>query len=118
MALELVYLLREVAKRAAAQGEVRIPIESLREVVIRLLDEDNVALFSITRLDEELKVLQKLSFLAIDGNAVVVNRDTFLNTTKFVERQIELLKNDKYAMAILEKIKQKAQHVKILQPAQ
>jgi len=116
---ELVYLLREVAKRAG-QNEVRIPIESLREVIIKLLDEDNVVLFSITRLDEELKTLQKLSFLTINGDAVVITRDAFLNATEFVERQKELFKDDKYATAILEKIKQKAQYVKLLQqtPAQ
>ena len=116
---ELAYLLREVAKRAD-QNEMRIPIESLREVIIKLLDEDNVVLFSIARLDEELRTLQKLSFLTIDGDAVVIIRDAFLNTTEFVERQKELFKDDKYATAILEKIKQKAQYVKLLQqtPAQ
>lgn len=117
--LEFIYLLREAIKRAG-QNEVRIPIESLREVITKLLDEDNIALFSVARLDEELRTLQKLSFLTIDGDAVVIARDAFLNATEFVERQKELFKDDKYATAILEKIRQKAQHVKLLQqtPAQ
>lgn len=116
MAFEMLYLLRECAK-IAAQGEVRIPIESLKEVIIRLIDEDNVVIYSVAKIDEELRVLEKLSFLTIDGNMVVINKDAFLNATKFVERQEELLKNDRYATAILEKIKQKAQHVKLLQPS-
>jgi hypothetical protein len=111
---ETVYLLREVAKRAA-QNEIYIPTESLKEVIKRLLDEDNIV-YSVAKLDEELRVLQKLSFLTIDDDVVVIDREAFLNMTSFVERQKELLRNDKYAMAILEKIRQKAQHVKLLQP--
>jgi hypothetical protein len=115
MAFETIYLLREVAK-GAVQNKIYIPTESLKEVIKRLLDEDNVVIYSVTKLDEELRVLQKLSFLTIDVDVVVIDREAFLNMTSFVERQEELLRDDKYAMAILEKIRQKAQHVKLLQP--
>jgi hypothetical protein len=111
MAYETLYLLREVVKRAA-QNEIRIPIESLREIVIRLRDEDNVVIYSVARLDEELGALQKLSFLAIEGDAVVIRRDAFLDATRFVERQEELFRHDRYAATILEKIKQKAQQLR------
>ena len=72
-------------------------------------------IYSIARLDDELKTLQNLSFLTIDGDAVVIDREVFLSTTRFIERQEELFKNDSYAAAMLKKIKQKAQHVRLLQ---
>jgi hypothetical protein len=59
--------------------------------------------------------MQKLSFLTIDGDTVIIDREVFLNTTRFVERQEELFKDDSYATAILKKIKQKAQRVRLLQ---
>jgi len=116
MAFETIYLLREITKSAQpATAQIRIPVESLREVVRKLLDEDNIVIYSIARLDDELKTLQNLSFLTIDGDAVVIDREVFLSTTRFIERQEELFKNDSYATAILKKIKQKAQHVRLLQ---
>ncbi len=115
MAFETLYLLREVTKKAA-QNEVHIPVESLKEIIKKLRDEDNIVIYSVAKLDEELRALQNLSFLTIDGDVVVINREAFLNMTRFIERQEELFKDDNYAMAILKKIKQKAQHVKLLQP--
>ena len=116
MAFETIYLLREVAKSARpATAQIRIPVESLREVIRKLLDEDNIVIYSVARLDDELRTLKELSFLTIDGNAVVIDREVFLSTTRFIERQEELFKNDSYAAAMLKKIKQKAQHVRLLQ---
>jgi len=106
---ELMYMLRETAK-AAPQNEVHISIELLRDVIFKkLLEEDNIAIYpSETELHEDLKVLQKLSFLTVNGGVVVINRDAFLDATEFVEKQLQLFKDDRYAMAILEKLKQKA----------
>lgn len=106
--IKLVYMLREVAK-AAPQNELRISIELLKDVIFKkLLEEDNVVIYpSEAELYEDLKALQKLSFLTFDGDKIAINRD-FLNATSFVERQLQLLKGDRYATAILEKLKQRA----------
>jgi hypothetical protein len=114
---ELLYLLREAVKRVA-QNEVYIPIESLRAVV-KLFEDDDVAIYptnAIKDVVEDLKELQKLSFLAIDGDKVAINKETFLNATRFVERQEELLKDDRYATFLFAKLKQKAQYIQLLQP--
>jgi len=107
--IELIYMLREAAK-AAPQNEVHISIKSLRDAIFKkLLDEDNVAIYpSEAELHEDLKVLQKLSFLNVDNGVVVINRNAFLDATSFVEKQLQLFKYDRYATAILEKLRQRA----------
>jgi len=102
-------MLRETTK-AAPQNEVHISIELLRDVIFKkLLEEDNIAIYpSETELHEDLKVLRKLSFLTVNGGVVVINKDVFLGATEFVEKQLQLFKDDRYATAILEKLKQKA----------
>jgi hypothetical protein len=116
MVFETIYLLREAVKRVT-QNEVYISIKSLRDVIFKeLLEEDNIAIYSSEAgLDEDLKALQKLSFLTINDGKIVINREAFLNVTKFVEKQEELLKDDRYATAILKKLKQRAQHIQLLQ---
>jgi hypothetical protein len=116
MVFETIYLLREAVKRST-QNEVYISIKSLRDVIFKeLLDEDYIAIYSSEAgLDEDLKTLQKLSFLTINDGKIVINREAFLNATKFVEKQEELLKDDRYATAILKKLKQRAQHIQLLQ---
>jgi hypothetical protein len=108
---ETIYLLREVVKRAV-QSEVRIPVEALRAAVRKLLEEDNIAIYSSEAgLDEDLRTLQKQSLLTVDGGYVVIHKEGFLNATEFAERQEELLKGDRYAAYIFEKLKQKAEHI-------
>jgi hypothetical protein len=109
MVFEAIYLLREAVKRAT-QNEVHISIKSLRKVIFQeLLGEDNIAIYSSEAgLDEDLEILQKLSFLTMNDGKIIINREAFLNATKFVEKQEELLKDDRYATAILEKLKQRA----------
>jgi hypothetical protein len=108
---ETVYLLREVVKRAV-QSEVRIPVEALRVAVRKLLEEDNIAIYnSEAGLDEDLRALQKQSFLTVDGGYVVVSKEGFLNATKFAERQEELLRGDRYAAYIFEKLRQRAERI-------
>jgi hypothetical protein len=116
MVFEAIYLLREAVKRAT-QNEVHISIESLRKVIFQeLLEEDNIAIYSSEAgLDEDLEILQKLSFLTMNDGKIIINREAFLNATKFVEKQEELLKNDRYATAILEKLKQRARDIRPLQ---
>jgi hypothetical protein len=116
MAYETIYLLRETVKRAQSE-EVRISIKSLRDVIFKeLLEEDNIAIYSSEAgLDEDLKALQKLSFLTIDDDKIVINREAFLNATKFVERQEELLRGDRYASVIFARLKQRAQQIQLLQ---
>ena len=116
MVFELLYLLREVVKRAT-QNEVYIPIESLKTAVKELLEDDNVAIYptnTIGNVTEDLKELQKLSFLAMADDKVVINKEMFLNATRFVERQEELLKDDRYAMFLFTKLKQRAQRIQFL----
>lgn len=118
MAFELLYLLREVVKRAT-QNEVYIPVESLKTAVKELLEDDNVMIYptnAIEDVTEDLKELQKLSFLKITDDKVVINKETFLNATRFVERQEELLKDDKYATFLFTKLKQRAQRIQLLSP--
>jgi hypothetical protein len=116
MVFETIYLLRERVL-SVAQSEVQIPIKSLKDVIFReLLEEDSVAIYpSEKELDEDLKTLQEMSFLTISGDMVVINRESFLNATKFVERLEELLKDDKYATALFAKLKQRAQRIQVLQ---
>ncbi len=110
---ELLYMLREVTKSAQTE-EVYVAINSLRDVIKDLLEEDNIVLYSsMTGLDEDLKALQKLSFITINNGKIVINKENFLNMTKFIEKQEELLKNDRYATAILEKLKQRARRIKL-----
>jgi predicted nucleotidyltransferase len=94
---------------------VCIPIESLRDVIFqKLLDEDKIAIYSSEAgLYEDLETLQKLSFLIRDSK-IIINREAFLDATEFVEKQEELLKNDRYAMAILKKLKQRAREIRLL----
>ncbi len=115
MVFETIYLLRQ-AVLSAAQDVVYIPIESLRNAVRALLEEDNIAIYPINgiNLDEDLKEMQK-SLLAVEGDNVVINRKAFLKATEFVEEQEELLRDDRYASAILTKLKQRAQQIQILQ---
>ncbi len=116
MVFETVYLVREAVKRAD-QNVAHIPIESLRNAVRALLEED-VAIYpvnSITSLDEDLREMQKQSILAIKGDKIVLHKEDFLRATQFVERQEELLKDDKYASAIFAKLKQGAQQIQVLQ---
>jgi len=111
---ETIYLLRERVKNAA-QNEVYISIESLRDVVFKeLLGEDGIAIYS-SEADfyEDLRRLQKLP-LTISGDKVVINREKFLEATRFVERQEALLKGDKYAVDIFNKLKQRAQRIQPL----
>ena len=109
---ETVYLLREVVKRAV-QNEVRMPVEALRGAVRKLFEEDNVAIYnSEARLDEDLRTLQK-QFLTVDGGYVVISKEDFLGATKFAERQEELLRGDRYAAYIFEKLKQRAEHITV-----
>jgi hypothetical protein len=120
MAFELLYLLREVAKKAA-QNELYIPIESLKTAVKELLEDDNVAIYPTNAIEdvaEDLKELQKQSFLTMTGNKVIINKETFLNATRFVERQEELLKDDKYATFLFTKLKQRAQRIQLLSSRQ
>jgi hypothetical protein len=115
MVFETIYLLREAVKRVT-QNEVYISIKSLRDVIFKELLKDNIAIYSSEAgLDEDLKALQKLSFLTINDGKIVINREAFLNATKFVEKQEELLKDDRYATAILNILKQRAQHIQLLQ---
>jgi len=86
-------------KECPAGIQIRIPVESLREVIRKLLDEDNTMIYSVARLGEELRTFQRLSFLTIDGRTVVIDREVFLNTTR-IESKEELFKNDSYASAI------------------
>jgi hypothetical protein len=115
MVFEIIYLLREAVK-SVAQNEVHISIESLRGIIKKLLDVDKIAIYSSeTGLDEDLKALQKLSFLTVSDGKIIINREAFLNATKFVERQEELLKDDRYATAILKRLKQRAREIRPLQ---
>jgi len=116
MVFEAIYLLREAVK-GVTQNKVHISIESLRKVIFQeLLEEDNIAIYSSEAgLNEDLETLQKLSFLTMNDGEIIINREAFLNATKFVERQEELLKNDRYAIAILEKLKQRARDIRPLQ---
>ena len=109
MVFEVVYLLREAAK-ITDQHEVYVPIKLLRDVIFKeLLEEDNIVIYpSETELNEDIKTLQKLSFFAVKEDKIVINRESFLSATKFIERQEELLKNDAYATAIFKKLKQRA----------
>jgi len=115
MAFETIYLIRESVKDTQKEI-VQITIESLRKVIFQeLLEEDNIAIYpTIENLDEDLKTLEKLSFLTINDGKIIINREAFLNATKFVERQEELLKGDRYATAIFEKLKQRAKHIQLL----
>ncbi len=116
MVFEIMYLLRECVK-SVAQNEVHIPIKSLRDVIFKeLLEEDNVVIYpSELELNEDLKILQKMSFIAIDKDRIVINKEAFLDATRFIERQEELFKNDAYATAILKKLRQRAQRIQLLQ---
>jgi hypothetical protein len=116
MVFEAIYLLRQAVKRGA-QDVIYIPIESLRVVVAKLLEEDNVAIYpsNVSNLDEDLREMQKALLLTVEGDKMVINREAFLNATKFVERQEELLKDDKYASAIFAKLRQRAQQIQLLQ---
>ena len=116
MVFETIYLMREAIKRAN-QNEVYIPIESLRGAVKALLEEDAVAIYptNAANLDEDLREMQRLSLLTIKGDVVVIYREDFLRATRFVEKQEELLKDDRYASAILEKLKQRARQIQLLQ---
>jgi hypothetical protein len=112
MVFETIYMLREVAK-SATHSEVRIPIRSLKDAIFKeLLEEDGIAIYpSETEFYEDLKTLQKQSFITIDGGQIAINRDVFLRMTKFVERQEEMLRDDRYAVALFEKLKQRAQRI-------
>jgi len=115
MVFETIYLLRQVVNRAA-QDVVYIPIESLRAAVSKL-EEDNITLYpfnATSNLDDDLREMQRQSLLNVYGNKVVVNRETFLRATKFVEKQEELLKDNKYASTIFTKLKQRAQQIQVL----
>jgi len=116
MVFETIYLMREAVKRAN-QNKVYIPIESLRGAVKALLEEDAVAIYptNAANLDEDLREMQRLSLLTIKGDVVVIYREDFLRATRFVEKQEELLKDDRYASAILEKLKQRARQIQLLQ---
>jgi hypothetical protein len=118
MVFETIYLLREVAK-AVAQNEIRVPVKSLRDVIFdKLLGEDSIAIYpSEKEFYEDLKTLQKLSFLTIAEDIIVINRDEFLNATKFIERQEQLLRDDRYAVAMFKRLKQRAQHIILELPA-
>ena len=116
MVLETIYLLREAVKNAA-RNEIYISIEikSLRDVIFqKLLEEYKIAIYSSEEgLHEDLEMLQKLSLLTVNDDKIIINREAFLNATKFVEKQEELLKNDRYATVILKKLKQRAQEIQI-----
>jgi hypothetical protein len=93
--------------KAAPQDEVHIPIKSLRDAFEELRKEANAFVYpSDAELYEDLDMLQKLSFLTIDGDKIVVNRRAFLNATDFIEKQLNMLVEDRYG--VLEKLKQKA----------
>lgn len=112
---ETIYLLREATKYAT-QDVVYVPIESLRAVIRKLFEEDGVAIYpmnAVIDLDQDLREMRTL--LTIQGGKVVINREAFLGATGFAEKQEELLKDDKYAATILEKLKQRARQIQILQ---
>jgi predicted Fe-Mo cluster-binding NifX family protein len=116
MVFETIYLVREAVRRAE-QNVVYIPIESLRNAIKALLEE-GIAIYpvnSITNLDEDLKEMQKQSILAVKDGKVMIYKEDFLCATQFVEKQEELLKDDKYASTIFAKLKQKAQQIQLLQ---
>ena len=116
MVFETIYLMREAVKRAN-QNEVYIPTESIKSAIKNLLEEDGIAIYpsNVSNLDEDLKEMQKMALLTVEGDKVVINREAFLNVTKFAEEQEELLKSDRYAAAIFAKLKQRAQQIQILQ---
>jgi GTPase involved in cell partitioning and DNA repair len=114
---ETIYLMREAVKRAS-RDVVCIHIETLRNAVKVLLEEDDVAIYpvnNITSLHEDLREMQKQSLLAVKGDKVILRKEDFLRATKFAERQEELLKDNKYASAILTRLKQRAQQIQLLQ---
>jgi hypothetical protein len=78
----VVYLLREAAK-ITDQHEVYIPIKLLRDVIFKELPEkDNIVIYpSEAELNEDIKTLQKLSFFAVKGDKIVINRESFLSAT-------------------------------------
>jgi hypothetical protein len=115
MVFETVYLLRQAVKRAT-QDVVYIPTKSFRAVVAKLLEEDNIAIYpvnNLSNLDEDLREMQKSSLLVVENDRVVINRKVFLDATKFVERQEELLRDDRYASAIFAKLKQRARQIQV-----
>ncbi len=116
MVFEIMYLLRSAVEKAV-QDEVRIHIKSLRDVIFKeLLEEDSIVIYpSDAELYEDLKILQRMSFITIDKDRIVINKEAFLNATRFIERQEELLKDDRYAAAILKKLRQRAQRIQLLQ---
>ncbi len=116
MVFEVIYLLRS-AVEGATQDKVYIHIKSLRDVIFKeLLEEDNIVIYpSEAELYEDLQILQKMSFITINGDRIIINKKDFLNATKFVVGQEKLLKNDRYATAILEKLRQRAQRIQLLQ---
>lgn len=114
MVFETVYILREAVLQARTCVQARIPISALKNAITELYEKDGIAIYSRDGdVDEDLRYLENQSLLTISGNKIIIDVNHFLEATRFAERQEELLKDNKYAAAILEKLRQKARALQV-----
>jgi len=114
MTFETVYMLRVAVLQARTCVQARIPVSAFKNAITELHEKDGIAIYSSDGdVDEDLRLLENQSLLTISGDKIIIDVNHFLEATRFAERQEELLKDNKYAAAILEKLRQKARALQV-----
>jgi hypothetical protein len=89
-------------------------VSAFKNAITELVEKDGIVIYSSdSGVDEDLRRLEESSLLTISGDKIIIDVSHFLEATRFAERQEELLKDNKYAAAILEKLRQKARALQV-----